>query len=305
MKIFSGTSNPQLSKEICHYLNIEPGKIIVTSFKDGETRIEILEDVNSLDVFVLQSTCPPVNNNLIQLLLIIDALKRAGARKIIAVIPYYGYGRQDKKAKSNEPLSAKLVADFITRAGASWVISIDLHNSQIKNYFNIPVHDISVFPLLLKNGEKKFGHNYTIVAPDIGAIEKAHSYAKYLGVGLAIINKKRSQPNFVKMNDILGNVKNKIAVLLDDMVDTGNTLIEAASILKKHGALKIFACTTHPVFSSPAIDKIQLSCLDYLYVSNTIPLSQKAKKCPKIIVLSIAKILSDSIKNTANFRQEF
>ncbi len=296
MKLFSGTSNPILTLEVCKYLGIEPGSITVKTFSDGETQIEIHENIRGGDVFILQSTCPPVNDNLMQLLIIMDALKRASAKRITAVIPYYGYGRQDRKVKPRVPISAKLVADLITVAGADRVVSLDLHAGQIQGYFNIPVDNIFAAPLLLKHIRSHFEDSLVIVSPDAGGVERARAFAKRLAVSIAIIDKRRDAPNIAEAMNIIGDVEGKSTIILDDMVDTAGTLTQAAMALKNRGASKIYACCTHPVLSGPSLERIEASAIDQMVVTNTIPLNEEAKKCSKIEVLSVAELLGETIK---------
>jgi ribose-phosphate pyrophosphokinase len=300
MKVISGTSNPALAKEVCEYLGIQPVAITAKAFSDGETQVEIHENVRGSDVFVIQSTCPPVNDNLMQLLILMDALKRASARRISAVIPYYGYARQDRKVKPRVPISAKLVADLITVAGANKVVSMDLHAGQIQGYFNIPVDNIYAAPILLTHIRNHFADGLVIVSPDAGGVERARAFAKRLGAGLAIIDKRRDAPNVAEAMNIIGEVEKKTVVILDDMVDTAGTLTQAAGALAKRGARKIYACCTHPVLSGPAIDRIKSSPLDQVVVTNTIPLTDQAKKCAKITVLSVAELLGESIRRSHN-----
>jgi len=296
MKLFGGTSNPILTNEVCNYLGIAPGRILAKTFSDGETQVEIHENIRGMDAFVLQSTCTPVNDNLMQLLIIMDALKRASAKRITAVIPYYGYGRQDRKVKPRVPISAKLVADLITVAGAHRVVSMDLHAGQIQGYFDIPVDNIFAAPLLLKYIRNHFADNLVIVSPDAGGVERARAFAKRLEASLAIIDKRRDAPNVAEAMNIIGDVEGKTAIILDDMVDTAGTLTQAASALLDRGALKIFACCTHPVLSGPAIERIESAPIDQLVVTNTIPLGEKARACAKITSLSVAELLGETIK---------
>jgi ribose-phosphate pyrophosphokinase len=284
MKLFGGTSNPSLTEEVCKYLGVPPGKITAKTFSDGETMVEIHENTRGMDVFVLQSTCTPVNDNLMQLLIIIDALKRASAKRITAIIPYYGYGRQDRKVKPRVPISAKLV------------VSMDLHAGQIQGYFNIPVDNIFAAPVLLKYMRTHFQDNLVIVSPDAGGVERARAFAKRLGASLAIIDKRRDQPNVSEAMNIIGEVDGKNAIILDDMVDTAGTLTEAARALTERGAANIYACCTHPVLSGPSIDRINHSPLEQLVVTDTIPLSEHAKSCSKIKLLSVADLLGETIK---------
>jgi ribose-phosphate pyrophosphokinase len=296
MKLFGGTSNPKLTFEVCGYLGVEPGKITTKTFSDGETSVEIGENVRGRDVFILQSTCTPVNDNLIQLLIIMDALRRASAKRITAVIPYYGYGRQDRKVKPRVPISAKLVADLITVAGANRVVSMDLHAGQIQGYFNIPVDNIFVAPILLNYIRSNIQNDMVIVSPDAGGVERARAFAKRLNASLAIIDKRRETPNVAEAMNIIGEVRGKTAIILDDMVDTAGTLTQAAMALKSRGTSGIHACCTHPVLSGPAIERIETSPIDGLVVANTIPLNDKAKDCEKITVLSVAELLGETIK---------
>jgi len=294
--LFSGNANPVLSKEIADYLGIPIGKALVGTFSDGETRVEIGENVRGKDVFVIQSTCPPVNHNLMELLIIIDALKRASARRITAVIPYYGYGRQDRKVKPRVPITAKLVADLITTAGADRVLSMDLHVGQIQGFFNIPVDHLFAAPVMLDYIKQHFKDNLTIVSPDAGGVERARAFAKRLGANLAIIDKRRDAPNIAEAVNVIGDIKEKTVIILDDMVDTAGTLTEAAHVLLERGAKEVYACCTHPVLSGPALERLMKSPIKRLVVTNTIPLKEKAKNCEKIEVLSVASLLGEAIK---------
>ena len=300
LQLFGGTSNPTLILEVCDYLGIEPGKITASNFSDGETQIEIGDNVRGQDIFILQSTCPPVNDNLIQLLLIMDALRRASAKSMTVIIPYYGYARQDRKVKPRAPISAKLVADLITTAGASRVVSMDLHAGQIQGYFNIPVDNIFAAPILLYYIQTHLHNNTVVVSPDAGGVERARAFAKRLDAGLAIIDKRREAPNIAQAMNIIGEVKGKTAIILDDMVDTAGTLTQAAQALKDRGAAGINACCTHPVLSGPAIERINASPIDRLVVANTIPLHDSARDCKKIVSLSIAELLGETIKRIHN-----
>ena len=296
MRLFGGTSNPSLTEEVCEYLGIAPGKISAKTFSDGETQIEIHENIRNMDVFVLQSTCTPVNDNLMELLIIMDALRRSSAKRITAVIPYYGYGRQDRKVKPRVPISAKLVADLITVAGANRVVSMDLHAGQIQGYFNIPVDNIFAAPILLKHIRGHFEDDLVIVSPDAGGVERARAFAKRLEASLAIIDKRRDAPNVAEAMNIIGNVEGKTAMILDDMVDTAGTLTQAAGALAQRKAKRVYACATHPVLSGPAIDRIEASPIDHLVVTNTIPLGERARACGKITVLSVAELLGETVK---------
>lgn len=293
--LFSGNSNPELANDICRHIGIKLGEAKVRTFSDGEIQIEIEENVRGKDVFVLQSTCAPVNDHLVELLLMIDALKRASARRITAVMPYYGYARQDKKIAPRVPISAKLMADLITVAGADRVITMDLHAGQIQGFFNTPVDNLFSAPVLLEYIKENFHNDTVIVSPDAGGVERARAFAKRLDSQLAIIDKRRDAPNKAKAMYVVGDVKNKTAVILDDMVDTGGTLTQAAWALKEHGAMEVHACCAHPVLSGPAIDRIGNSEMKTLVVTNTIPLAEKARQCAKIRVLSVSKLLAEAI----------
>jgi ribose-phosphate pyrophosphokinase len=300
MKLFGGSSNPTLTQEVCDYLGIPPGRMAAKTFSDGETQIEIHENIRGRDVFVLQSTCTPVNDNLMQLLIMMDALRRASADRVTAVIPYYGYGRQDRKVKPRVPISAKLVADLITIAGANRVVSIDLHAGQIQGYFNIPVDNLYAAPVLLKHIRSHFENDLVIVSPDAGGVERARAFAKRLEASLAIVDKRRDAPNVSEAMNVIGEVDGKTAVILDDMVDTAGTLTQTADALKEKGAGRIYACCTHPVLSGAAVERIDASPIDNLVVTNTIPLNRKARNCPKIVTLSVAEYLGETIKRVHN-----
>lgn len=293
--IFSGNSNPQLANAICDYLKMPLGGAKVTTFSDGEIQIEIHDNVRTKDVFVIQSTCRPVNDNLVEMLLMIDALKRASASRITAVIPYYGYARQDKKVAPRVPISAKMVADMLNVAGATRIITMDLHASQIQGFFNIPVDNLFAAPILLDYMRTNFRNDIVVVSPDAGGVERARAFAKRLSAGLAIVDKRRSAPNEAKAMALIGDVKGKTAIILDDMVDTAGTLTEAAGVIHQNGANEVHACAAHPVLSGPAIKRIAASDLNTLVVTDTIPLSSQAEACGKIKVLSIAKLVGEAI----------
>ncbi len=302
MMLFSGNSNPKLAKAVCKYLDLPLGKAKVGRFSDGEIRIEIRENVRLKDIFIIQSTCPPVNENLVELLLMLDAFRRSSARRITAVIPYYGYARQDKKVEPRVPISAKLVANLIAVSGATRVITMDLHTGQIQGFFDIPVDNLFAAPIILKYIKEKFSgyDNIVLVSPDTGGVVRARAFAKRLNASLAIINKKRDAPNKAKAMEVIGDVKGKIAIILDDMADTAGTLSEAASVLIDKGVEKVLACCSHPVLSGPAVDRIADSELESVIVTDTIPLNEKAKKNDKITVLSIAEILGEAIIRSHN-----
>jgi ribose-phosphate pyrophosphokinase len=271
------------------------GKAKVNCFSDGEIQIEIDENVRSRDVFVVQSTCAPVNDNLMELLLMVDAMKRSSARRITAVIPYYGYARQDKKVAPRVPISAKLVADLITRAGANRIITMDLHAGQIQGFFDIPVDNLFAAPVILKQMKQQFSDNLVIVSPDAGGVERARAFAKRLDAGLVIVDKRRDAPNKAKAMTVIGSVEGKSAVILDDMVDTAGTLTEAAAALTAKGAKAVYACCTHPVLSGPAVDRVRNSTIENLMVTDSIPLNGNAKDLGTVTVLSIAGLFGEAI----------
>jgi ribose-phosphate pyrophosphokinase len=293
--IFTGNSNPELAKKICSYLDIPLGKAKITTFSDGEIQIEITENVRLKDVFLVQSTCSPVNDNLVELLLMIDAFKRSSAKRITAVTPYYGYSRQDKKVAPRVPISAKLVADLLTVAGANRLITLDLHAGQIQGFFNIPVDNLFAAPVILNHIKKNFGKNIVIISPDAGGVERARAFAKRLNSELAIVDKRREAPNKAKAMALIGDVKDKIAIILDDMADTAGTLTEAAGAIMKAGAKEVHACCAHPVLSGLAVERIQASPLKTIMVTDTIPLKPEAAACKKIKVLTISNLVGEAI----------
>ena len=295
MAIFSGNSNPGLAKKICEYLSAPLGGAKVEKFSDGEILIEINENVRLKDVFVVQSTCSPVNDNLVELLLMIDAFKRSSASRITAVIPYYGYARQDKKVAPRVPISAKLVADMIALAGANRIITMDLHAGQIQGFFSIPVDNLFAAPVLIDYIRNNFRDDLVIVSPDAGGVERARAFAKRLNADLAIIDKRRDAPNQAQAMAVIGDVHEKVAVILDDMADTAGTLTEAADAIMNKGAREIHACCAHPVLSGPAIERVSNSVLKSLVVTDTIPLEDNAAACDKIEVLSIAQLVGEAI----------
>jgi len=277
-------------------LGISLGRAGVTNFSDGEIQVDIDESVRGMDVFVIQSICTPGNTNLMELLIMIDALKRASALRINAVLPYYGYARQDRKVSPRAPITAKLVADLIETAGAHRLLTVDLHAGQIQGFFNIPVDHLFAAPVLLEYIRSHFDNNIVIVSPDAGGVERARAFGKRLKVGLAIIDKRREGPNVAKVMNIIGEVKGLRAVLLDDMVDTAGTLVEAATALASKGAAKVVACCTHPVLSGPAVKRVQESIIEEIGVTNTIPLKTEALSSQKFKVFSVGKILAEAIK---------
>ncbi len=294
LRIFTGNSNIELVQKISDYLGTPIGKSVVKNFSDGEINVEIDESVRGMDVFVIQSICFPVNNNLMELLIMIDALKRASAERITAVLPYYGYARQDRKVSPRAPISAKLIADLITTAGASRILAVDLHAGQIQGFFNIPVDHLFAAPVLL-DYLKQFKNDIVMVSPDAGGVERARAYAKRLNTSLAIIDKRRESPNVSQVMNIIGDVSGMVAVLVDDMVDTGGTLARAAYALVEKGAKTVYACCTHPVLSDRAVEVLLDSPIEEIIVTDTIPLGEEAKGCSKIKVLSISSLLAEAI----------
>jgi ribose-phosphate pyrophosphokinase len=295
LRLFTGNSNVELVQKISKKLKTSIGRSVVKSFSDGEINVEIDESVRGMDVFVIQSVCDPVNNNLMELLILIDALKRASAERITAVLPYYGYARQDRKVLPRAPISAKLVADLITTAGASRILTVDLHAGQIQGFFNIPVDHLFAAPVLL-DYLKQLKNDVVIVSPDAGGVERARAYAKRLDSSLAIIDKRRESPNVSQAMNIIGDVSGLSAVLVDDMVDTGGTLARAAYALVEKGAKQVYACCTHPVLSGRAVEVILESPIEKMIVTDTIPLKKEAKACPKMKVLSISNLLAEAIR---------
>lgn len=295
LRIFTGNSNIELVRKISGKLNSPIGKSVVKNFSDGEINVEIDESVRGMDVFVIQSICAPVNNNLMELLILIDALRRASSERITAVLPYYGYARQDRKVSPRAPITAKLVADLITTAGASRILAVDLHAGQIQGFFNIPVDHLFAAPVLL-DYLKHLKNDIVIVSPDAGGVERARAYAKRLNTSLAIIDKRREAPNVSQVMNIIGDVSGMVAVLVDDLVDTGGTLVRAAYALMEKGAKAVYACCTHPVLSGRAVEVLEESPIKEMIVTDTIPLREDAKACPKIRVFSISSLLAEAIR---------
>ena len=296
MKIFSGNANLGLAEKICDKVGVSLGQANVTTFSDGETRVEIDENVRGMDVFIIQSTCTPVNVTLMELLIMIDAMKRASADRITAVVPYYGYARQDRKVAPRAPITAKLVADLITTAGANRLLSMDLHAGQIQGFFNIPVDNLFATPVLIDYMKRNYKDDTVVVSPDTGGVERARAFGKRLGASLAIIDKRREGPNEAQVMNIIGNIKGKRVIILDDMVDTAGTVVQAARALMDAGALEVSACCTHPVLSGPAIDRITQSAIKEFVVTDTIPLSERAAQCERIKVLSVSGLLSEAVR---------
>ncbi|NOT79223.1 MAG: ribose-phosphate pyrophosphokinase [Bacteriovoracaceae bacterium] len=300
--LVSGSSNPTLASQISDFLDVPLVNPQLVRFANGEIFCEIEKHVRGADVFVVQSTSAPVNDNLMELLIMIDALKRASASSITAVIPFYGYARQDRKASPRTPISAKLVADIITVAGATRVVTMDLHAGQIQGFFNIPFDNIYASPVILNYIKKEiFTENSVFVSPDAGGVERVRFYAKKLNADIAMIDKRRTGKNIAEAMNVIGNVSGKECIIIDDMIDTAGTLVEACRALKRNGAIKVYACATHPVFSDPAIARInECEELDRVIVTDTILISDSAKKCGKIKVLSTAELLAKAIHRTFN-----
>ncbi len=296
LKILTGTANIPLAQAICDQLGCEITPALCETFSDGECRIEISDSVRGYDVFVVQPTCNPVNDNLMQLCLMIDALKRASAGRITAVIPYYGYARQDRKVSPRAPISAKLAADFISAAGANRVVTIDLHAGQIQGFFNCPVDNLFASRVLLEP-LVDLKDDVVVVSPDAGGVERARAYAKRIGAPLAIIDKRRDRPNQASATHVIGDVQGKIAVLVDDIMDTAGTISAAAEVLLRDGAREAYACVTHPVLSGPAIERLNASAFTRVIVTDTIPSLGKQAACPKLEVVSVADLLARTIHN--------
>ncbi|MFH1035711.1 MAG: ribose-phosphate pyrophosphokinase [Pseudomonadota bacterium] len=296
LKVFTGNSNPLLAEEICHYLHLPLSQAVVRRFSDGEVFVELGENVRGADIFVIQSTSPPVNDTLMELLIMIDAFKRSSARRVTAVIPYYGYARQDRKVAPRVPITAKLVADLLTTAGAGRVLCLDLHAGQIGGFFDIPVDHLFAAPVILDHLRKHLSGEAVIVSPDAGGVERARAIAKRLQAGLAIIDKRRERANEAKAMNIIGEVQGKLAVVLDDMIDTAGTLTEAAKALKDHGASEVWACATHAVLSGPAVGRLKDSPISKVVVTNTVPLGEAALASGKIVSLSVARLLGEAIR---------
>ena len=295
--LFSGNANPELARDIAAYLETPLGKIKVQRFSDGETFVEINENVRGVDAFVIQPTCSPVNDHVMELLIMSDTLRRASAATITAVIPYYGYARQDRKVAPRTPITSKLVADLIESAGVDRVVSIDLHAGQIQGFFNLPFDHLYGMPVMLEEYLKKnFDSSAVVVSPDAGGVERARAYSKRLNSSLAIIDKRRERANVSEVMNLIGDVKGKQCIIVDDMIDTAGTLTGAAKALMDYGATRVVACATHGVLSGPAIQRIMESPLDEVVVSDTIPLSPAARTCAKIKQVSMARLLGEAIK---------
>ena len=296
-KIFCGSANPALAQEICRYLNIPLGRSEVTRFSDGEVRVQVLENVRGADVFVVQPTCQPVDTNLMELLLMMDAFKRASARRITPVVPYYGYSRQDRKDRPRVPISAKLVADLLTTAGAHRALTMDLHAPQIQGFFEIPVDHFFAAPVLVEYFQTLDLSSLTVVAPDAGGVERARFFAKKMDCALAIMDKRRTEVNEAEIMHVIGDVKGRTAVVVDDMIDTAGTLVRTVDALFAHGAERVYACCTHPVLSGKAVPRICQSKIEQVVVTNSIPISEEARACGRIKVLSVAPLLGRAIQS--------
>jgi ribose-phosphate pyrophosphokinase len=301
VRIFAGNSNPELAQSICAYLGCDLGSARVGRFSDGEIRVEIDESVRGADVYVIQSTCAPVNDNLMEMLIMTDALKRASAGSISAVMPYFGYARQDRKAAPRAPISARLITDMLSMAGANRIITMELHAGQIQGFFNGPVDHLYCSPVMLKYLRNQRLDKLVIVSPDAGGVERARTYAKKLNASLAIVDKRRAGPNVAEVMNLIGDVEGCDAILVDDMIDTAGTLCQAAEAIMKFGARRVLAVATHPVLSGPAIGRLSESCLEAVIVSDTIPLNSRGRACPKIKVLSVADIFGEAIKRIHDF----
>jgi ribose-phosphate pyrophosphokinase len=293
----SGRANPRLSQEIAESLGMRLAETEVTEFSDGEVFVQVNENVRGADVFVVQPTCHPVNRNIMELLIMIDALKRASAFRITAVIPYYGYGRQDRKVQPRVPITAKLVADLITAAGAHRVLTMDLHAGQIQGFFNIPVDHLFAAPVLVEYFQKLNLPDLTVVSPDAGGVERARAFARRLNAELAMVNKRRTGTNVAEVMNVIGDVKGQTCLVVDDMIDTAGTLVKTVEALLDQGATKVYACGTHPVLSGPAIDRLEVANLEELVVTNTIPPHALARKCKKIKTLSVGPLLAQAVQS--------
>jgi len=297
VKIFTGTANPALAEEICQNLGIELGHAQVKEFADGENNIQIQENVRGADVFVVQPTCTPVNHHIMELLFMVQALKLSSAERITAVLPYYGYARQDRKDKPRVPISAKLVATLIEAAGADRVLALDLHAAQIQGFFDIPVDHLFGTPVMIDYFRPLEIRNLTVVSPDAGGVERARAFAKRLNAPLAIIDKRREEANVAEVMNVIGRVKDRNCLMVDDLIDTAGTLVKGAKALIEHGAASVSACATHAVLSSPAVDRIAKSQLKEVVVTNSIPLVKKAQQCNKIKVLSVGSLLARAVQS--------
>ena len=293
-KIFTGNSHIELAKEIADIMGKPLGKATVTQFSDGEISVNIWESVRGIDVYIIQSTCSPVNDNLMELLIMIDAMKRASAGRINAIIPYYGYARQDRKAKARDPITAKLVADLIMAAGADRVLTMDLHANQIQGYFDIPVDHLLGMPIIAKYFKEKQMEDLVVVSPDHGSVTRARNLAEFLNCPIAIIDKRRPEPNKSEIMNIIGNIDGKNCIIIDDMIDTAGTICNAANAIKDLGAKAVFAAATHPILSGPAVERLEASAIEELVLLNTVPLAEE-KKLEKMTFLSVAPLFAEAM----------
>ena len=299
--LFTGNANPVLAQEMAAHLGVDLGRASVGRFSDGEVTVEIQQNVRARDVFVVQPTCAPTNENLMELLIMVDALKRASARRITAVIPYFGYARQDRRPRSTRvPISAKVVANLLETVGVERLLTMDLHADQIQGFFDIPVDNIYASPVLLSDVKSKAYPNLVVISPDVGGVVRARALAKQLGCDLAIIDKRRPTANVSEVMHVIGEIEGRNCVIMDDMIDTAGTLVKAAEVLKARGAKSVYAYCTHPVFSGPAVDRISASHIDEVVVTNTIALSDAAKACPKIRQLSVAFLFAETIRRISD-----
>ncbi|MBL8316182.1 MAG: ribose-phosphate pyrophosphokinase [Rubrivivax sp.] len=299
--LFTGNANPVLAQQIASHLGVELGQASVGRFSDGEVTVEIRQNVRARDVFVVQPTCAPTNENLMELLIMVDALKRASARRITAVIPYFGYARQDRRPRSTRvPISAKVVANLLETVGVERVLTMDLHADQIQGFFDIPVDNIYASPVLLSDLKSKDHPNLVVISPDVGGVVRARALAKQLGCDLAIIDKRRPSANVSEVMHVIGESEGRNCVIMDDMIDTAGTLVKAAEVLKSRGARSVYAYCTHPVFSGPAVERIKASHIDEVVITNTIALSDEAKACPKIRQLSVAFLFAETIRRISD-----
>jgi ribose-phosphate pyrophosphokinase len=297
LKVFSGTANTALTNEICEFLNCELGKSSITRFSDGEIYFQILENVRGADVFIVQPTCPPVDANFFELFLMIDAFRRASAKRITTVLPYFGYARQDRKDKPRVPISSKVVSDLLVASGTDRLLTMDLHAPQIQGFFSIPVDHLFAAPVLVEHFQKLDLPALTVVSPDAGGVERARAFAKRLNADLAMVNKRRIEANVAQVMNVIGDVKGRTCLVVDDIIDTAGTLVKNVEALLKAGATKVYACCTHPVLSGPAVERIRNSDIVEVVVTNTIPLHSEARKCKKICVLSVGKLLSQAVQS--------
>jgi len=302
LEIFTGNSNPALAREVAEHLKVQLGQVEVGRFPDGEVMVEVRQNVRGGDCFVIQSTCSPPNENLMELILLMDALRRASAKRITAVIPYFGYARQDRKVAPRVPISAKVVADLITVAGAQRVLTVDLHAGQIQGFFNIPVDNLYAMPVLVQYLRKRLdGRRLTVVSPDAGGVERARAFARRLNADLAIIDKRRQRASEVTEMRLVGEVRDSVALLVDDMIDTAGTITEAAKVVLQAGAAEVMACATHPILSGPACDRLNKSVITEVIATNSIPLSARAQgELPQIKVLSVGGLIAEAVRRIHN-----